>query len=58
MLKKLLKKWKYKMWYYTKREAEQVAARLRAKGGETKIRKAVNLNRPRGGKYVYDVWYR
>lgn len=51
-------KWKFKMWYYTKKEAERVASALRKRGKETKIKRDTNLNKPEGGKYIYDVWYR
>ena len=58
--RKILKagKWKLKMWYYTKGEAEEVAAKLRRQGKQTKISRDKNLNRPHGGKHIYDVWYR
>lgn len=53
-----MKNWKYDMWYYTKKEAEQVALRLRKEGKLTKIVRRSNLNKPEGGKYIYGVWYR
>jgi len=52
-------KWKLKMWYYTKTEAEKVARGFRTKGQQVRITSAPNLNRPSaGGKHIYDVWYR
>ena len=53
-----MNKWRFKMWYYTKREAEKVAVSLRKRGKTTKITRSKNLNQPEGGKYIYNVWYR
>jgi len=51
-------KWKYKMWYYTKKEAEKVASGLKKRGYNIKITRSKNLNTPEGGKYIYNVWYK
>lgn len=51
-------KWKYQMWYYTKREALQHAKSAERQGYKTKITRAKNLNRPEGGKWRYNVWYK
>lgn len=51
-------KWKFRMWYYTKKEAGEIAGGLKRKGYKTKITKSKNLNAPEGGKYIYNVWYK
>jgi len=53
-----MNKFRLKMWYYTKKEAEKVAAGLRKRGKTTKITRSKNLNKPEGGKYIYNVWYK
>lgn len=55
---KMARKWKSRMWYYTKKEAEQVASGLRREGKKTKITRSKNLNQPEGGKHIYNVWYK
>ena len=51
--------WHYKMWYYTKAEAEKVAAALRRDGKKTMVKRGVNHNYPHGGgRWVYDVWWK
>lgn len=52
------KNWKFKMWYYTKAEAEKVVTGYKKKGYKTRITRSKNLNQPEGGKYIYNVWYR
>ena len=52
-------KWKFQMWYYTKKDAQQAASNAKKQGyKQVRITRAKNLNLLGGGKYRYNVWYR
>lgn len=53
-----MKKWKFSMWYYTKKEADKRVSGFKKRGKATKIVRSKNLNVPAGGKYIYEVWYK
>ncbi len=51
-------KWQFKMWYYTKSEAEKIAGSFKKRGFKTRITRSKNRNLPEGSGHIYNVWYR